>query len=326
MNNLNQNGYTPFGLAILLKRLDIACDLLNWDADVNLSGDNVCTPLQQASSGGHLETVALLLEAGADPNFVNNRQKSAVTCAWVARQWEVLELLIEAGGKITPYDGTAPIHHAAMDPSTRALERYIKDGEDVNLKVAATSTIYRKGWTPLHFAALMGNIRNIDALLAAAADPNVIGRDGKTPLHCAVMDPQRNCSREIVTKLMLGGASVLIQHAASFAPVHRLLERNEASGSNDTATMDARDAFCSEMIYIFVAGGDRSILQCLPKPCPRIGPALLRVWMDTPQDLPLLVNMMDNESKEVVQEALRAMHGRLQLEALRIKVLAAVFE
>jgi ankyrin repeat protein len=43
------------------------------------------------------------------------------------------------------------------------------------------------GNTLLHSAVVSGDIDEVQRLLAAGADPNIVNRDGKTPVHAAAL-------------------------------------------------------------------------------------------------------------------------------------------
>lgn len=65
----------------------------------------------------------------------------------------------------------------------------------------------RMGDTPLHFAAIQGNVRAISLLLDAGADIGAAGESGYTPLHYAVEQSRL----EAVRVLLERGADISLQ-------------------------------------------------------------------------------------------------------------------
>lgn len=106
-----------------------------------------------------------------------------------------------------------------------------------------------RGYTPLHDAAMRGDVARVQALLASGADINIAIRSkevfssewGATPLHLAA----RNDQREVVELLVRAGANVkavddrgatALHYAAAHPAVETLLLSKGASA-------DARDVF-----------------------------------------------------------------------------------
>lgn len=107
------------------------------------------TPLYRTVTCGHLETTALLLRNGADPN-------------------------------VTTRLGESPLHQAIDDNNQRLVELLLKHS-------AAPNTQQNDGETPLHYAVRQGLLEIVKCLLAHSADPNVQNYFfGRTPLHLAV--------------------------------------------------------------------------------------------------------------------------------------------
>ena len=71
-------------------------------------------------------------------------------------------------------------------------------------------------WTPLHSAALSGDVSAIRALLAGGADVNARGENGVTPLHQAVLSGDVSAIRA----LLAGGADVNARGEDRVTPLH----------------------------------------------------------------------------------------------------------
>jgi ankyrin repeat protein len=140
--------------AAALGRTDRVRELLEEDsARANGWSPDGFTPLHLAAFFGHAETVALLLERGADAETVSRHEFVKVT----------------------------PLHSAVAQEGA-------EDVGTVNVLLergAPVDAAVEGGHTPLHSAAANGNVPIVEALLSHGADPQASRNDGKTPLDLA---------------------------------------------------------------------------------------------------------------------------------------------
>lgn len=166
-----------------------------FSVDVDARATDGTTPLMCAAQEGTVEAAELLLNAGAQADFIAGvtRGRTALIAAVQNNHPEVVELLLKhkANPEQMTADGTTALMVAA-DTSPEALTLLLKHGAKVN----ATRP---DGATALHFAAQEGNpataqlllavarkhVEVIRVLLAAGADPQAATTDGQTPLEVA---------------------------------------------------------------------------------------------------------------------------------------------
>lgn len=72
------------------------------------------------------------------------------------------------------------------------------------------------GDTPLHVAAVWGDLAAIEILLAHGADVNAAGEHGYTPLHEAVEQEQLEAARLLISR----GASTDLKNDVGMTPLH----------------------------------------------------------------------------------------------------------
>jgi len=125
------------------------------------------TALHVAVINGSIPLVMRLLELGANPNVLGDRDASALITAVVHNApLEILDLLVRHGAApATPNaDGFGMLHAIAETDHTQYLPWAIAQRLDLEART-------RHGHTPLHIAAGLGHVAALRALIAAGADP-----------------------------------------------------------------------------------------------------------------------------------------------------------
>lgn len=136
------------------------------------------TALMHAAYAGTIETVRLLIGAGADPSIGNERKATALH--WAVADAAKLNLLLSKGAPIDAktVEGRTTLYLAAMQPTGAPIVKLLIDaGADPN---ARTLT----GLTPL-FPAVTASLESTQLLLAKGADPNAKSATGSTALMAA---------------------------------------------------------------------------------------------------------------------------------------------
>lgn len=192
------------------------------------------------------EVVALLLEAGVDPNVPKADLASVFHHAVVWKAYPLAELLVDHGADVhTKIRGWHPIQYAASNKDALGLLKSIiaANGrtdvrspkgflpiytasyngytEHVQVLIAAGTKIDTQGgesrFTPLMTAADNERTDVVRELLAAGADPNLQSKGGNTALHFAV----RNNNGSIVKMLLVAGADPNLRtHSRMMSPLH----------------------------------------------------------------------------------------------------------
>ena len=209
-------GTTRGGMLDLAEIPAIVAVLLAAGAEVGSTSG--ATLLNKAAFVEGLETVTMLLEAGAD---IHAREGDGDTPLLSAADYggfrnpEVLEALVEAGADVNDRNehGETVLGRALGSPANRVTEvvRSLLDlGADPNAPGFLSS--------PLHQAARRGdNPELITLLLDAGADVNARARGGDTPLH-------RADGTAVIAALLSGGAEVDARGARGQTPLHRAIE------------------------------------------------------------------------------------------------------
>jgi ankyrin repeat protein len=188
--------------------------LIGQGANVSARSKQGRTPLMLASlRPGGSDTVALMLEEGADPNVKDGRGDTALGLAATIGEVETMRLLLAKGADAAAANnrGERPIILATKSKRAEAVSLLLQEGVDANVANTSFSTV-RNGpiamikLTLLHRAAAFGPVQMVRDLLKAGADVNA--RDGRslTALHFAVATEYP--SEQICETLLQAGADV----------------------------------------------------------------------------------------------------------------------
>lgn len=166
MDPANQ-GRRPLHLAVVKKRPESLAALLELGADTEGLEAAGLTPLDQAALSGETDMMQLLIEHGAEIRL------PAAVASGDAAQLE--RLLREDAESPKPGSrwGTLIVRASERSPG-HVIRALIPAGADVDVRDdTSTSVDGVEGYTPLHAAAFHGNADAARVLLEHGADPNV---------------------------------------------------------------------------------------------------------------------------------------------------------
>src|SRR5271165_813685 len=171
---------------------------------VNTKDKLQTSPLHYAALYGNAASMKTLLEAGADPNVVDNR--GATPLIYAAYSFEKTKLLVDHGArvKVAAKNGVTPLDVAAVLHGNAPAVRYLLERGAEITKPDSKSHIELYVLTE---AAERGDPETIKLLLAHGADVKVLDDFGDTALMLAAGgDPVSQCEEK--TDLLLAGSDV----------------------------------------------------------------------------------------------------------------------
>lgn len=188
-------------------------ELIESGVDVDTKGSSGVTALLLASSyeKGY-EVVKYLVSAGADINFVGERDGRTPVIWAAGTSYETTAFLVSSGAdlNIEGLDGVTAFIAAVFGvfggDSFRMLDLLIENGADINLAKKGGEGVY--GYSALSYA-----VRNLRAdlteyLISNGAEVNHQTSDGDTPLLIAASEE----SAELVGMLLKSGADKTIKN------------------------------------------------------------------------------------------------------------------
>ena len=166
-------------------RADTVAQLLEQGADVHSHDARNVTPLIAAAYGNHIEVAELLIAAGADVNVKDVTQQSAYLIPTADGYLELLQLTLANGADVhslDSYNGTGLIR-AADRGHVEIIEELLKTDIDVD-------HVNRLGWTALLEAIILGDggerhTEVVRLLVEAGATIDLADSNGTTPLEHA---------------------------------------------------------------------------------------------------------------------------------------------
>ena len=199
MNTVNKDGATPLLLACSTAQADAVMLLLEERADPNIAYVDGDASLHAAIAADcSKETIQEVIDHGADVNAVNSRGRTALLLGCFYRQMDSVKVLLEAGAdpSVADKEGFSCLHvaidgHCSKDTLQGLIDHGIhidatrKDGTNAFLRACST-----------------GQSESVMFLIEAGADVGITKPDGNTCLHLAV---KGECSKESLQKIIEQG-------------------------------------------------------------------------------------------------------------------------
>ena len=256
-------GYTALHRACIIYHdcsPEVLSCLIENGADVNLSTDKNRTPLMTACEYGHVNTVTILIEHGANVNLQDRDGLTAVHYAVRGSQaCEILSCLMENGADVDAktFDDCTPLMRAAEIGDTKVATFLIEHGANVDLpdKTGATALYYAlkcpgnlcevmsfliengadinactsyNCCTPLMMACVKTVNDQLTFLIEHGAIVNLQDKDGNTALHYVVQEkPGFHEPYEVLDYLIQNGADINAQSNDGRTPLMKAIELSE---------------------------------------------------------------------------------------------------
>ncbi len=216
-------------LKYLIENLKI--DIEDVEYNPETKKDDGWNALQWAASKGHLNIVEYLLEKGADINAkTGSNGNTALIIAILSKEDQTAKLLImnNANVNIQNNIGGTALHCSVnrFDYKIEIIKRLLEKGANPNLR---TTGGREKGWTPLMFAATIGEgIELVKLLIEKGADINVTSKSGNSPL----LNATKNNNTKLAIWLIEKGANINVQAENGNTPLIYATSKNNTELTN----------------------------------------------------------------------------------------------
>lgn len=160
--------------------------------------------------GNDLNTIRVLLAAGASANACGREGYAALGLAIVSKNVQLVRMVVEAGAYVNTIcvKGQRCLSFAAEAGGLEVVQYLLKVGAEVNARDRPGN------YAALHYACRSGDVGIAQALVAAGADINAVDDDGRTPLVEALTTGPH---MRLMRMLLQAGANPNTLH-----PVHKL--------------------------------------------------------------------------------------------------------
>ncbi|XP_021194831.3 serine/threonine-protein phosphatase 6 regulatory ankyrin repeat subunit C isoform X2 [Helicoverpa armigera] len=158
------------------------------------------SPLHTAVELGCLDAATLLVVSGVPVDWLNRTGQTALHLCVEKKLSEFLQNLARHGIDVKNKDKQTVLHKAVLEGWETGVRIAIENGADITARD-------NKHETPIHSAAIIGNVEILNHIISAAADHNIIdatNSQGETALVKAVVNGHLEC----VKKLLEEGADI----------------------------------------------------------------------------------------------------------------------
>ncbi|XP_059176235.1 serine/threonine-protein phosphatase 6 regulatory ankyrin repeat subunit B-like [Physella acuta] len=244
INCLDKRWQTPLAICVENSDLNTATCLLRHGAEVNTVNNHGFTPLIRAVTKQDEQLVELLIVHKADVNFTDHKQTTALIYALMNVNKHIVSKLIQAGADVNiktaqfyrsangiNYDLWKEAKKTLLDSSSHnltplhiAAQTFLrhpaqKSVELVNILLeggANALAVDEDDRTPLHIAAIFGDLGIIKSLCQSVSNINAVDKFGNTPLFLSLLYNHQ----EPLKYLMESGADVNLMSESQCSPLY----------------------------------------------------------------------------------------------------------
>jgi len=247
VNTPQVDGTTALHWAVRADDLETAELLIHAGANVSAANHAGATPMLLASINGNAAMIEKLIQAGADPNAsLTQFGDTALMLAAKTGKLGAVQALLDHGAKVNAketWGETTALMWAVSEKHRDVVKLLIDHGADINAQSKFVPLTSGRGFegttpvaakpgqpaqeltsgllTPLMFAAREDDLESARLLVAAGADVNATGGDGKDALSLAIF----NGSYDVASFLIDSHANVNQPDAQRFTALFWAVDR-----------------------------------------------------------------------------------------------------
>nr|XP_022316497.1 transient receptor potential cation channel subfamily A member 1-like [Crassostrea virginica] len=182
VNATNETGLTPLHSSAINGDLDIAVTLLSHEATVNVRDQDSFTPVHRACLFNRHEVLNALMKKGGDINMKTKDGMTPLILACSKGLLETVDFLLNNGAQISQADNLMrnALHWAVENAHLEVLLYLLKKSDSVMLEA-----MDHQEQTIMHYAAKLGNVAILQALIHQECTLDTRDMEGRTPLHVA---------------------------------------------------------------------------------------------------------------------------------------------